>query len=66
LAAVPTERLSHALIIASIERAGDHAAVFAVLVVVVAIGGLIYGVVRLAAKSRAGRTRPESDRSPDA
>jgi hypothetical protein len=54
-----------ALVIASIDRAGDHAAVFGVLVVAVAIGGLVYGLVRVAAKSRAGRTR-KSDRTPDA
>jgi hypothetical protein len=49
--------VSHALVIANIERAGDHAAVVGVLLVVVAIGGLIYGLVRLAAKSRTGRNR---------
>jgi hypothetical protein len=65
LAAVPAERLSHALVIASIDRAGDHAAVFGVLVVVVAIGGLVYAVVRLATKRRAGRTRPNRDRTSD-
>jgi hypothetical protein len=62
---MPTERLSHELVIASIDRAGDHAAVFGVLLVVVAIGGLVYGLVRLAAKSRVGRAR-KSDRTPDA
>jgi hypothetical protein len=64
------ERLSHALVLASIDRAGDHAAVFGVVVVVAAFGGLVYGLVRVAAKSRARRTRsvrgPESDRRPDA
>jgi hypothetical protein len=51
---------SDALVIASIDRAGDHAAVFGVLLVVVAVGGLVYGLVRLVARSR------KSDRTPDA
>jgi hypothetical protein len=54
-----------ALVIANLDRAGDHAGVFGVLLAVVAIGGLVYGLVRVAAKSRAGRTR-KSDRTPDA
>lgn len=62
--------MSHALVIASIDRAGDHAAVLGVLVLVAAIGGLVYGLGRLAAGSRAGRTRsargPDTDRRPDA
>jgi hypothetical protein len=52
------------LVIANIERAGDHAAVLGVLLAVVAVGGLVYGVVRLATKTRAGRT--DRDRSRDA
>lgn len=56
---------SDALVLASIDRAGDHAGVLGVLLVVVAIGGLVYGLVRLAARSRVGRAR-KSDRTPDA
>jgi hypothetical protein len=56
---------SEALVIASIDRAGDHAAVFGVLLVVVAVGGLLFGLLRLAAKSRAGRAR-KTDRTPEA
>jgi uncharacterized membrane protein YidH (DUF202 family) len=63
---MPTEGLSHAVVIASIDRAGDHAAVVGVLLVAVAIVGLVYGAVRFAARSRAGRTRPKSDRTPEA
>jgi hypothetical protein len=62
--------MSHALVIANIDRAGDHAAVLGVVVLVAAVGGLVYGLVRLAARSRAARTRtargPETDRRPDA
>jgi hypothetical protein len=61
--------MSHALVIANIDRAGDHAAVLGVLVAVAAVGGLIYGLVRLAARSRASRARsnrPGTDRRPDA
>jgi hypothetical protein len=61
--------MSLALVIANIDRAGDHAAVLGVVVAVAAVGGLIYGLVRLAARSRASRarsTRPGPDRTPDA
>jgi hypothetical protein len=54
-----------ALVIASIDRAGDHAGVLGVLLLAVAIGGLVYGLVRLTAKSRVGRAR-KRDRTPDA
>jgi hypothetical protein len=61
--------MSYALVIANVDRAGDHAAVLGVLVLVAAIGGMVYGLVRLAAKSRAGRARAtpgaDSDRGPD-
>lgn len=60
---MPTD--SVALVIAGIDRAGDHAAVFGVLLVVVAIGGLVYGLVRLVAKGRGARAR-KSDRTPGA
>jgi hypothetical protein len=65
VAAVPSEDLSRALVIAGIERAGDHAGVLGVLLLAVAIGGLVYGLVRLVAKSRVARAR-KSDRTPDA
>jgi hypothetical protein len=45
------------LVIASIDRAGDHAVVVGALVVIATVGGLGYGLVRLVGKSRAGRTR---------
>jgi hypothetical protein len=63
-------RMSHALVIANIDRAGDHAAVLGVLVLVAAIGGIVYGLVRLARRSRASRARSarggDSDRGRDA
>jgi ABC-type glucose/galactose transport system permease subunit len=49
------------LVIASIERAGDHAAIMGVVVGVVVVGGLIYGVVRLAVRARGSRTRRGRD-----
>jgi hypothetical protein len=52
-----------ALVIANIDRAGDHAAVLGVLLLVVAVGGLVYGVVRIAVRSR---TRSKTHRRPDA
>jgi hypothetical protein len=59
--------MSHAVLLANIDRAGDHAAVLGVLVLVAAIGGLVYGLVRLGVKSRArSARRAESDRGPDA
>lgn len=62
--------MSHAIVIANIERAGDHAAVLGVLLAAAAIGGLVYGLIRLATKSRAGRPPsvrdPNRDRWPDA
>ena len=62
--------MSHGFVLANIDRAGDHAAVLGVVVVVAAVGGLVYGLVRLAVKGRAGRARsargPETDRRPDA
>jgi hypothetical protein len=55
--------MSGALVIANIDRAGDHAGVLGALVLVAAVGGLVYGLVRIAAKSR---TRSKTDRRPDA
>jgi hypothetical protein len=47
--------MSADLVIASIDRAGDHAAVMGVVVAVAVVGGLLYGLVRLAARGRAAR-----------
>ena len=59
--------MSHALVIANIDRAAGHAAVLGVLVGVTAVGGLIYWLIRLAARSRARSTRgPGTDHRPDA
>jgi hypothetical protein len=53
--------MSADLVVASIDRAGDHAAVMGVVLAVVVVGGLLYGVVRLAARGRAARTRRRRD-----
>ena len=63
--------MSAELVIANIDRAGDHAAVMGVVfAVVVVVGGLVYGLVRLATRSRASRTRTAprapTDRGSDA
>jgi hypothetical protein len=62
--------MSLALVLASIDRAGDHAAVLGVVVAVAGVGGVVYGLVRIVVKGRARRTRPTpgpgSDRRPDA
>jgi hypothetical protein len=50
---------AQALVIASIDRAGDHAVILGVFVAVAAVGGLAYGLFRLVARSRAGRTRSD-------
>jgi hypothetical protein len=49
--------MSTNLVVASIDRAGDHAAVVGVLFVVIVVGGLLYGLVRLAARTRSVRNR---------
>jgi hypothetical protein len=49
------------LVIASIERAGDHAAVMGVVLGVAVVGGLIYGLVRLAVRARGSRTQRGRD-----
>jgi hypothetical protein len=46
-----------------LSRAADHAVVIGVALLIALVGGLVYGVVRLVAKSRAGRTH--SDRGPE-
>jgi hypothetical protein len=55
--------MSVELVIANVDRAGDHAAVFGVLLLAAAVAGLVYGLVRIAARSR---TRSKTDRRPDA
>jgi hypothetical protein len=58
--------MSHAILLANVDRAGDHAAVLGVLVLIAAIGGMVYGLVRLAGKSRARAARDaDIDRRPD-
>ena len=54
------------LVIASIDRAGDHAAIMGVVVAVAVVGGVLYGLVRLAVRGRAARARSATDRRPDA
>ena len=53
------------LVISSIDRAGDHAVVLGVVAVIAAVVGLIYALVRLVGKSRAGRTRSERASGPE-
>jgi hypothetical protein len=55
--------MTFGLLIADVARAGNHGAVLGVLVLIAAVGALVYGLVRLVVKSRAGRTR--SDRGPE-
>jgi hypothetical protein len=47
--------------IGSIDRAADHAVVLAVLILIAAVAGVVYWLVQLAARRRAGRAH--SDRS---
>jgi hypothetical protein len=53
-----------------LSRAGDHAIVLGVVALIAVVGGLVYGVVRLVGKRRAGRRRsgrgPEGARGPKA
>jgi hypothetical protein len=61
--------MTHGLVIASnhagdhLSRAADHAVVIGVALLIAAVGGLIYWLVRVVGRSRAGRTRP--DRGPE-
>lgn len=57
--------MTQALLLASIDRAGDHAVVVGGLAVAAALGGLVYWLVQLADKRRAGRT-PRGDGSDSA
>jgi hypothetical protein len=52
------------LVLANIDRAGDHAIVLAVLAGIAAVGGLVFGLIRLVGRSRARRT--SSERGPGA
>jgi hypothetical protein len=64
---MPADLSSHTLVIASIDRAGDHAGVLGVVLAVAVVGGLLYGLARLVARSRTRAVRrPGSDRRPDA
>lgn len=62
--------MAQALIIANVERAADHGAALGIVVLVAAVGGLLYGLVRLLGKRRAGRPRagrgPGTDRGGEA
>ncbi|MGH2745913.1 MAG: hypothetical protein ACRDLY_10880 [Thermoleophilaceae bacterium] len=49
-------------LLASIDRAGDHAMVLGLLVVIAAIGALVYGLVQLLRKRREGRTHAHRGR----
>ncbi len=51
--------MAHGLVIANVDRAGGHIVIVGVLVVVAAVGGMIYGLVRLVGKNRAARTRSD-------
>jgi hypothetical protein len=59
--------MGHELVIAQggdhLSRAADHAAVIGIVALVALVAGLVYGLARLVAKSRAGRAR--SDRGPE-
>jgi hypothetical protein len=58
LAAVQQEEAALTLsLIASIDRAGGHALVVGVLVMIVAVGALVYGVIQLAGRRRTARRR---------
>ena len=54
------------LVMASIDRAGDHAVVLGVLAVIAAVLGLGYLLVRLVGKSRAARARSDRASGPEA
>jgi hypothetical protein len=43
------------LVLASIDRAGDHAVVLGVVALIAVIGGLLYGLVNLVGRARARR-----------
>lgn len=51
------------LVIANVDRAGDHAVVLAIVLAIAVVGGLVYGLVRFVGNRRAGGAR--SDRGPE-
>ena len=55
--------MSLGLLLANVDRAVDHGVVLIAVVVIAAIAGLIYGLRRVVAKSRAGRTCSDEGRS---
>ena len=55
--------MSLGLVMANVDRALDHGVVLMAVVVIAAAGGLFYGLRRVVAKSRAGRTRSDENRS---
>jgi hypothetical protein len=40
------------LVIANLERAGDHAAVLGILILVAVVGVVVYGLIRLVGRRR--------------
>jgi hypothetical protein len=48
------------IVMADIERAGGHVAIVGVLLGLAAAGALAYGLIRVVARGRAGRTRTPS------
>ena len=56
--------MAHDFVIADVNRAGDHLLIVGALIVIAAVGGLVYGLVRLVGRRRASRT--PSDCGPDA
>lgn len=61
--------MRHALLIASshaddhLSRAADHALVIGVALLIALVGGLIYGLVRLVARTRANRSHRGHERA---
>jgi hypothetical protein len=53
--------MSDWILIASLDRAGDHGALLSMLIVVAVVGALVYGLY-LFVKSRAGRPHPDEGR----
>lgn len=57
--------MSRALVIANVERAGNHAAVLGILVLVAAVGGLTYGLIYLVRSRARSKRGPEGTRGRD-
>jgi hypothetical protein len=51
------------IVMANLDRAGGHVLILGVLLGLAAVGGLVYGLVRLMARNRA--TRPPARSRPD-